>query len=267
MNEVESDSSPGSAEASSRASAPPRPRSGILVKIWITALLVLLFAYGGYSFWRTYRLRNGAEDAANGMTSTEDHAVGPAVGLADFEFIDTHEQPVSLKKFEGKVWAVSFFFASCPGACKLMNQEIERLEAEYGPQGVKFVSVTTDPKHDTPERLAGYAEVFGAKEENWLFLTGRFEDAQALGNLLKVTVTSDQTHSDRLVLIDRAGVTRGAFSLTDPTQRLAARKELDAILEEEPMSTDATPADITPESTKAPDKAVQNEATVPLTTP
>ena len=42
--------------------------------------------------------------------------------------------------------------------------------------GVKFVSISVDPKNDTPEVLTAYAERFQADRARWLFLTGD-EDA------------------------------------------------------------------------------------------
>ena len=43
--------------------------------------------------------------------------------------------------------------------------------------GVKLVSFTVDPQHDTPPVLAEYAQHFGAKPGVWFFLTGPVDDA------------------------------------------------------------------------------------------
>ena len=44
--------------------------------------------------------------------------------VPDFELTDHHGNKISNKSFEGKVYVVEFFFASCPTICPKMNQNM-----------------------------------------------------------------------------------------------------------------------------------------------
>ena len=52
------------------------------------------------------------------------------------------------------------FFASCPANCRKQTSRVAELEKEFGPEEVKFLSITVDPESDTPKTLAGYARSF-----------------------------------------------------------------------------------------------------------
>jgi protein SCO1 len=47
----------------------------------------------------------------------------------------------------------------------------DKLGPDFGKR-IAFVSITVDPKRDTPEVLKQYAETFGADLNGWAFLTG-----------------------------------------------------------------------------------------------
>jgi len=74
----------------------------------------------------------------------------------------------------GKVVIINPFFSECTGTCPVMNSKMEALQAQLGDQlgkSVHILSITVDPKNDTPETLAAYADRFHAKR-GWYFLSG-----------------------------------------------------------------------------------------------
>ncbi len=213
----------------------------VAVRLWITLLLGLLLAYAGYSMWRVARNYNAATTVSTSGPTSIEPATNAGLEWEDFEFTERSGQRINLASMRGKVWVVSFFFASCPGNCLKMNQAIAQLEHEFAPQGVRFVSVTVDPKNDTPERLASYANTLEADPDNWLFLTGDFSRVQALGqDKLKVTVVP-KDHTDRLILVDRSGDVRGTFRSMDPVQLRAFKKKLVTLLSEEDAAASTSP--------------------------
>ena len=131
-----------------------------------------------------------------------------------------------------QVWVASFFFTSCPQECVRQNLVIKDLVDEYGPNGVKFVSITCDPQRDTPFVLADYADRLGAHDEHWLFLTGPFSSIQQIGNDLFNVSVETITHSQKLILIDRSGEVHGYFGWSDPNQIASFRSELKKVLED-----------------------------------
>ena len=190
-----------------------------VVKSLCSMLLMVVGVYGTYSVFRIYqrgfRALGVGENAQAGRRGSDSAAVR---NLSEFKFTERNGKEVSLKGLEGKVWVASFFFASCPGFCTQMNQEIARLQTELKDDDVTFVSITVDPRNDTPEKLATYADHFQADPQRWLFLSGPFEDAHELGEkIFKVTVVP-KDHTDRLILVDRDGKVRGTYRSLEPTQ-------------------------------------------------
>lgn len=113
------------------------------------------------------------------------YARGPAAGETTLEKIDVYGQVPEFSLIErsgravtradllGKVWLANFIYTECKETCPIQSLQIARLQAEFADAlDLRLVSITVDPKHDTPEVLARYAERYGANPERWLFLTG-----------------------------------------------------------------------------------------------
>jgi len=80
-----------------------------------------------------------------------------------------------LADFRGKVVVLHFIYASCPDVCPLhadRRAEIQKMVNRTPMKGmVQFISISTDPEHDTPEILNGYGPAHGLDDVNWVFLT------------------------------------------------------------------------------------------------
>jgi protein SCO1/2 len=116
-----------------------------------------------------------------------------------------------MEQLDGRVWVASYFFATCPGFCLQMNQEIAKVVRDLGDDDVTFVSFTVDPEQDTPEELAKYAQRMQADPRHWVFLTGDAEKIRQFGQQhLKMPATKD--HNDKVVVVDRrARIGRDSF--------------------------------------------------------
>jgi protein SCO1 len=135
--------------------------------------------------------------------------------LPDFSLIDQNGRTVTLADFKGQVWVADFFFSHCKGACPMMAKNMAQMQQLLSGSGLRLVSITVDPERDTSERLAEYARLTGAKEESWLFLTGKKSeiiDLSVKGFRLSASPDDPTTHSQRLILIDRDGHIRGYYS-------------------------------------------------------
>ena len=83
---------------------------------------------------------------------------------------------------KGKIVIISFIYTSCTDICPLTTARVAQLEEKLGDmvgREVFLISMTVDPKTDTPERLKEYAERFGAGP-GWSFVTGKPEDIRAI---------------------------------------------------------------------------------------
>ena len=67
---------------------------------------------------------------------------------------------------------VSFIFTRCPDVCPVLTQSMKSVElllTEKEQQHVSFISITTDPQHDTPEKLDEFTQIH---QVTWPHLTG-----------------------------------------------------------------------------------------------
>lgn len=92
--------------------------------------------------------------------------------IPDFALIDQDGNPVDASIFDDRYTILDFIFTNCPFVCPGMNAQMARLQDELQGTGVRFVSISVDPEHDTPERLREYAQQLGADPRRWRFLTG-----------------------------------------------------------------------------------------------
>jgi len=138
----------------------------------------------------------------------------------EFQLTSQSGQPFTREQLKGKVWIANFIFTSCAAECLVLSKRMGEVQNHFtGNTDVAFVSISVDPHTDNPERLADYAKKYGA-DERWTFLTGPVRDVDALikkSFLLPVArddgerseiVLSNFIHSDRIAVVDRAGMVR-----------------------------------------------------------
>ncbi len=157
--------------------------------------------------------------------------------VPEFALTERSKEEVTLADLDGKVWIADFFFTSCAGPCALMSANMAKLQEQLADAGdLRFVSITVDPKRDTPEELRKYASKFKADRGRWLFLTGKREAIYDLCAEKGFRLAAPKTdaaatddghlivHSTRFVLVDRAGQIRGYYDGTDDddVKRIAA---------------------------------------------
>jgi cytochrome oxidase Cu insertion factor (SCO1/SenC/PrrC family) len=92
-----------------------------------------------------------------------------------FTLTDHEGRAVSLRDLAGRVVLVNFIYTNCQTTCPLETQELRALQQALGPlmgTDVVFLSVTIDPKRDTPAVLKQYGVRHGVDFRSWRFLTG-----------------------------------------------------------------------------------------------
>lgn len=203
------------------------------VKAWLTLLLLAVGAYGSLTLWKVYKAHATASETVQEepRPATARLESLPSVPLENFTFIDSQNRPFALEKLRGKVWIASYFFATCPGFCLQMNQEIAKLARDLTDKDVTFVSFTVDPENDSPEKLKEYSQRMGADADRWVFLTGELDQIRELGQQwLKMPVSKD--HNDKLVVVGRDGRIKGFFASRDALQIKRLKDKLPEWLEE-----------------------------------
>lgn len=111
-----------------------------------------------------------------------------------------------------KVKFVSFIFTHCPAICPMTTAEMTQLQKRLSEQGVKgdkleFISITIDPKRDTPQVLQQYRDQFNIDSSHWLFLRGSEEQTKettlAFSFWAEDTGDGDISHSTTTYVVDQ----------------------------------------------------------------
>jgi protein SCO1/2 len=160
--------------------------------------------------------------------------------LPPFRLVDQSAAPFGSEQLAGRSWIADFIFTRCPGRCPMLTREMVDLQAELLARGwrdVALVSISVDPEHDTPERLAEYAAKHGARPSAWRFLTGEREGIWTLsvdGFKLPVQAIEDTgegpiLHSNHFVLVDGRARLRGYYDAFDAQARDRLLRDLEAV--------------------------------------
>ncbi|MFT4983040.1 MAG: protein SCO1/2 [Flavobacterium sp.] len=136
--------------------------------------------------------------------------IGPA---PKFELINQDGLKITNESYKGKVYVLEFFFTTCPSICPKMNQSMLLIEKKFfGNPNFGIVSITIDPKHDTPEVLKEHANLLGVKSSSWNFLTGDRDKIYDLANKgfnlyagENSKVNGGFEHSGLFALVDKNG--------------------------------------------------------------
>jgi len=153
--------------------------------------------------------------------------------LTSFKLTDSKNQTFDSNQMKGKVWVANFFFSNCTGACPKLLNGVKELRQQLGNRDVTFVSITNDPLSDTPKVLNEYAKKYNA-DSNWHFLTGKEQlQMRAIGSeFFNVNAGTGETHSEKLIVVDKWGKVRGQFKYDDADDVVKMRLLLDDLLSE-----------------------------------
>ncbi len=153
-------------------------------------------------------------------------AATPLPTVSAFQMTDQLGRTVTDADFKGRVWIAGFIFTGCPLSCPRITEALAELQKTVKRTDVVLVAVSVDPEHDTPEVLRRYAESAHADADRWRFLTGTKEELRRVENSFLTQSVFDPNepdpglaiaHSNRLMLVDRAGKVRGAYLCVEET--------------------------------------------------
>ncbi len=166
----------------------------------------------------------------------------PVIGLAgEGEVVTPQGQATTLHQLMGdRVVLLSFIYATCSDerGCPLATRVLQRVARQIEQDselrdGLRLLTLSFDPVHDTPTRLQQYARRFGGLSDHWQFLTTG--DERRLQPILtayqqRVEKMKDGSFSHllRVYLIDRDRRIRNIYSadMLDPDLLLTDVKTL-----------------------------------------
>jgi protein SCO1 len=155
------------------------------------------------------------------MTKTPAADASPAQKyFTDVELLNQNGEKVRFYSdvLKGKTVIVNAFFTTCTSVCPPMNRNMEKIQEVLGDRvgrDVFLVSITVDPKVDTPERLKEYAKKFHAGR-GWIFLTGKKENLDwALYKLGQYVETKDDHKTIFIIGNEPTGLWKKAFGMAN----------------------------------------------------
>lgn len=185
----------------------------VMTTLSFVGLIVMLLAMSAIEHKRNTR---AAQMAAGPYSDQERLPVLKQV--IDFALTNQAGEEISRADMAGKIWVANFIFTSCPTICPNMTRGMASLQADFAvAEDVHFVSITVDPKRDTPEVLTDYAKQYDANLDRWDFLTGTKEAIQTLSVEGFMIGSGDEmiNHSPKFALVDRNGNLRGYYTGTE----------------------------------------------------
>jgi cytochrome oxidase Cu insertion factor (SCO1/SenC/PrrC family) len=147
--------------------------------------------------------------------------------LVDFELVERSGRKITRADLLGKPAVFCFIFTQCRGPCLSMSAQMADLQKwlRLRKLDVRLVSISVDPRRDTPEVLREYAKNFGADKNRWWFLTGKRAEIfkiirSTFGQLVYDVKGGDSgfevAHTTSLMLVDAKGRVVGEFSFKFP---------------------------------------------------
>jgi protein SCO1/2 len=135
--------------------------------------------------------------------------------IPSFALVNQDGVRVTLDTFRGQPLVLTFIFTRCPVPkfCPLISHNFselqEAIKADAGAAGkTRLLSITLDPKFDTPEILKSYAQEQKADPQIWTFATGEPLEIEKLTQSFAVFVQAEAgtiSHGLATALIDPGG--------------------------------------------------------------
>lgn len=145
----------------------------------------------------------------------------PPRRLIPFQLTERSGRTITEADVAGKILVVNFVFTSCSLSCRSVNDRMAEIQEGIGEApDVQLLSLTVDPRSDTPAALRAFAGSFQADPDRWLFLTG---EKPQLYNLIETSfvprspeleslIPGGFTSTDRIMLVDSLGNVRASFN-------------------------------------------------------
>lgn len=208
---------------------------------WVIVALVGASGYGSWVAWQ--KMHVPERRVAPAVHVPYRPAPPPGPPIKDFELVERSGEEFDSKELKGKVWIGSFFFANCPGACWQLNQALKGVHDEFKDTDLQLVSITCDPRNDSPEMLRKYADRFQAHPQKWLFLTGDIDYIKRIGRDIFLQDVQEGGHRNSALVIDRNGKIRGSFDLLDSVKTAEMKTLLKELLAEKPAEPALAPTE------------------------
>lgn len=131
----------------------------------------------------------------------------PPIKLIDHEMIDTQHNVHKLVSgaMAGHIVVMNFIYTDCTTVCPVSSQIMKAVYQKINSsvelkQTVRMITLSLNPKLDTPQKMRQFAEKMGIHAGSWLWLTGRSNQVNEILLGLR-TYTSDVAEHSNVILV------------------------------------------------------------------
>jgi len=161
------------------------------------------------------------------------------VRIAEARLVDIHGHSVDFARdaVADRIVVINFIYSSCRTLCPFSSAIFSSLQERLGSRlgrDVWFISLTLDPRSDTPDRLEAFANQFEPSPA-WMWLTGAPSDMEEVLSGLGASAANFKEHAPLILIGDaKFGRWTALNSTPSPTQiegelkRLWAAREASA---------------------------------------
>ena len=120
---------------------------------------------------------------------------------------------IKLEDLKGKVLTMVMVYTSCKTACPKLTLDMKAIEAKVGhknPEDLRYVLISIDPEHDTPEKMQEFLKTYRLDGKQWLFIRSSEANTRELANVLamkyKQITPMDFSHSNIISVFSKEGL-------------------------------------------------------------
>jgi protein SCO1/2 len=201
-----------------------------VVRLFLWGILIVVLLTVGTMYLIRASILNARREAANAVAGMDEkRTLAPMGDAPQFSLTNQDGDVFDVREMSGHVYVVDFFFTECLGICPTLQKNMKRVQDAFKSNDkVRLLSISVDPKNDTPAVLAKRAKVLGADLKKWDWTVGPNEKTGKIASgykLMGTLVPGDILHSNRFVLVDGYGKIRGYYNGTEDG-------DVDAIIED-----------------------------------
>jgi protein SCO1/2 len=176
-------------------------RVGSVGVLWVVVSLVSLLTFSA---------------CTNSSETGDDFPIYQNLSESPVRLVNQNAEAVQFPKaYRGNVLVIGAIYTQCPDICAQVTANmVDVREKLDDTDNVRFVTVTFDPRRDTPARMNSYRDAFRIGDAPWPFLSGSQAAIDSLMNQLeiKTQISSGDTtgtyfidHTDQITLVDSLG--------------------------------------------------------------
>jgi protein SCO1/2 len=119
--------------------------------------------------------------------------------VPDFSLVSEENKRIRLSDWRGKVVVMTFIYTRCPlpDFCILMSNHFSKIQKSLNSDSTlngrwHLLTISFDPKFDTPKRLKEYGKTYGADFSLWSFGTDSLDSIGLLSSRFQQTFWDDE---------------------------------------------------------------------------